>query len=284
MPRARRSARDGRATSPRGISARQASAERFHEAASSSRRTFCGRPLKTCQEVFYVRQEYFSQSFAKRALGPDLVSSGHMRGARGEARRGEALQFSTAGAIMSRHTLRRLPGIREHLGDPSRSPLRMKSAKSSMQLVWPARDYLPWYISALEGGWSPDSLRGEAAAREQLTRIAEDADAFVASLIDREAAGEPIALPDGPAVPRLPRYHRWMWDGDFCGSIGFAGSPGPKRFLPIALDTSAIQWCPGSGGAGTRRSHWAPCCGTQKLKGFGMSRSRQHPRTQRRSA
>ena len=63
-----------------------------------------------------------------------------------------------------------------------------------VKLVWPSRDYLPQYIAALERGWSPDNLRGEAAAREQLAQIAVDLDAFLASLVDREAAGDPIAL------------------------------------------------------------------------------------------
>ena len=74
-----------------------------------------------------------------------------------------------------------------------------------MQLVWPARAYLTGYIGALESGWSPDNLRPEAA-REELARIAADADAFLASLVDREAAGEPIVFPDGSSVRRLPGY------------------------------------------------------------------------------
>ena len=102
-------------------------------------------------------------------------------------------------------------------------------------LVWPSRDYLPSYVAALEQGWSPDNLRGAAAAREQLARIAGDADAFLASLVDREARGSPIALPDGTVVPRLPGYQRWMWDGEFCGSIGFRWQPGTEALPPYCL-------------------------------------------------
>jgi predicted acetyltransferase len=58
-----------------------------------------------------------------------------------------------------------------------------------MALVWPARTYLASYAAALERGWSPDNIRGAAAAREQLAKIAVDPDAFVASLVDREAKG-----------------------------------------------------------------------------------------------
>lgn len=103
-----------------------------------------------------------------------------------------------------------------------------------MNLVWPAREYLASYVGALERGWSPDNLRPEAA-REELSRIAADADAFLASLIDRDASGGPIALPDGAAVSRLPGYRRWMWDGEFCGSIGFRWQPGTEALPPYCL-------------------------------------------------
>jgi len=104
-----------------------------------------------------------------------------------------------------------------------------------MKLVWPAREYLPGYVDALERGWSPDNVRGEVAAREELIRIAADADAFLASLVDREAAGAPIIMLDGTTVPRLPGYQRWMWDGEFCGSIGFRWQRGTEALPSTCL-------------------------------------------------
>ena len=84
-----------------------------------------------------------------------------------------------------------------------------------MQLVWPSLDHLPGYVAALERGWSADNARGDAAAREELEKIGRDAAAFVAGVVDREAKGGPITLPDGSTVARLPGYRRWLWDG--CG-------------------------------------------------------------------
>ena len=106
---------------------------------------------------------------------------------------------------------------------------------ATMTLVWPSNDYLSGYVAALERGWSPDNLRGEVAAREQLDRIAADAQAFLASLVDREARGRPITLPGGTVVPRLPGYQRWMWDGEFCGSIGFRWQLGTEALPPYCL-------------------------------------------------
>lgn len=95
-----------------------------------------------------------------------------------------------------------------------------------MKLVVPSLAELPRYADALRRGWSPDNVRLETAAREELDRIAADPAAFVASLDDPEAKGGPITLADGSKVVRLPGYRRWMWDGDFCGSISFRWQQG----------------------------------------------------------
>jgi predicted acetyltransferase len=117
--------------------------------------------------------------------------------------------------------------------------------ESSMRLVWPAQQYLPAYVKALETGWSPDNLREEAAAREELASIAADANLFLASLVDRTGAGDPIELLDGTTVPRLPAYRKWMWDGQFCGSIGFRWQPGTEALPPHCLGHigySVVPW------------------------------------------
>lgn len=88
-----------------------------------------------------------------------------------------------------------------------------------MKLVKPSLEFLPSYKAALERGWSPGETR-PATAQEELERIAQDADAFVALLDDPEAKGPPITLADNSKVNRIPGFKRWMWDGEFCGDIG----------------------------------------------------------------
>jgi len=105
----------------------------------------------------------------------------------------------------------------------------------TLQLVWPSSKYLPSYVSALERGWSADTVRGRAAADEELASIQRDSGAFLASLVDREAAGEPVTLPNGSKVPRLPGYRRWLWDGEFCGSINFRWQRGTEALPPHCL-------------------------------------------------
>ena len=102
-----------------------------------------------------------------------------------------------------------------------------------MHLVSPSRDYLASYIDALERGRSPDNLRA-AAVHEQLARIAVDAEGFLASLGDRSASGM-VTLPDGSQARRIPGYRRWMWDGEFCGTIGLRWQPGTEALPPHCL-------------------------------------------------
>jgi len=118
-----------------------------------------------------------------------------------------------------------------------------------MHLVWPAPPYLPGYGNALARGWSPDNLRPEAAG-EELERITENADRFLAEQVDRDAKGPPVTLPDGTTVPRLPGIHMWMWDGEFCGTIGFCWQPGTPELPPYCLGHigyAVVPWKRGLG-------------------------------------
>ncbi|HEX3281424.1 MAG TPA: GNAT family N-acetyltransferase [Pyrinomonadaceae bacterium] len=113
-----------------------------------------------------------------------------------------------------------------------------------MELVWPAADYLPGYVRALEQGWSPDNLRPQAA-QEQLARVAENPARFLSELIDREARGPQVILPGGRSVARLPGYSQWMWDGEFCGVINFRWQPGTAElpeYCPGHIGYAVVPW------------------------------------------
>lgn len=114
-----------------------------------------------------------------------------------------------------------------------------------MHLVWPAPRYLASYVAALKRGWSHDNLRGATATREALEQIAAGAGAFLDSQVDREAKGAPIVLADGSTRARLPGFHCWMWDGEFCGSIGLRWKPGtsalPEHLLGH-IGYSVVPW------------------------------------------
>jgi len=118
------------------------------------------------------------------------------------------------------------------------------TAGAPLTLVWPGLEYLASYVAALEQGWSPDTLRDDAA-REELERIATNPRVFLAEQVDREAAGPPVTLPDGTSAARLPGFHRWMWDGDFCGVIGLRWQPGTEALPSYVLGHigfSVVPW------------------------------------------
>lgn len=103
-----------------------------------------------------------------------------------------------------------------------------------MELVWPSAAYLPSYVEALTKGWSMDNTRPDAAA-EQLAKVEADSEAFLASLLLKESNGQAVTLSDGSKVPRIPGYQRWMWDGEFCGSIGLRWQRGTQELPPYCL-------------------------------------------------
>ena len=114
----------------------------------------------------------------------------------------------------------------------------------AMTLVRPAAAHLPSYVEALRSGWSPDTLRPEAAT-EQLATIEEDAAGFLAGLEDRDPRGATVTLPDGSRVPRLPWIVRWMWDGGFVGSINLRWQHGTSELPPRVLGHIGYSVVPG---------------------------------------
>jgi predicted acetyltransferase len=124
------------------------------------------------------------------------------------------------------------------------------TTNTPMRLVRPSHEHLASYVAALERGWSSDNVRGSERTREELQQIAADANAFLASMDDREAKGPPIKMPDGSSVPRLPGWRRWMWDGEFAGAIGFRWQPGTSALPPWCLGHigyGVVPWKEGRG-------------------------------------
>ena len=96
-----------------------------------------------------------------------------------------------------------------------------------MELRFPDLDMLDSYVAAVERGWQPAMNRPESGT-EELAAIAADPERFVRSKVDLEATGPPVVQPDGTSRPKIPGYHKWMWDGEFCGGISFRWSkPSP---------------------------------------------------------
>lgn len=114
-----------------------------------------------------------------------------------------------------------------------------------MQLVVPSMDLLPSYVAALETGWSPNNVRNVSA--EQLAAIREGPVAFIVGLTMQ---GGTITLPNGTEVPKLPFIARWIWDGEFCGSISLRWQEGTDALPPHVLGHigyAVVPWKRGRG-------------------------------------
>jgi predicted acetyltransferase len=103
-----------------------------------------------------------------------------------------------------------------------------------IRLLRASGEHLAAYADALKRGWSPDNLE-DGRRLEELDAIARDPNAFLAKFDDREAKGPRIRLPDGSLMSRLPGFVRWIWDGEFAGSIGLRWQPGTAALPPTCL-------------------------------------------------
>jgi predicted acetyltransferase len=113
-----------------------------------------------------------------------------------------------------------------------------------MELKWPDETMLVSYVDAIERGWSPHTMVVDEGLRE-LASIRVDPPAFIRQLVDLDASGPDIPMPDGSFAPRLPGYRKWMWDGAFCGSIGFRWQPGTAALPSYVLGHigySVVPW------------------------------------------
>jgi predicted acetyltransferase len=115
----------------------------------------------------------------------------------------------------------------------------------NVRIIKPSLAELSAYKEALDKGWSPDNMSSEQRRVADLAKIASDPEAFLDSFEDPDGKCEAITLPDGTHVPRLPGIGRWIWDGEFCGHIGFRWQKVTPDLPPTCLGHigySVVPW------------------------------------------
>lgn len=152
-------------------------------------------------------------------------------------------------------------------------------------LETPSLDLLSAYADALRRGWSPDNVRGKAAADEELERIAADPEAFVRSLDNPDGGGPPVMRLDGSLGTRLPSIRRWIWDEGFCGSIGLRWGPGggplPDWFPYGHIGYAVPSWRRGRGCATEGLRQLLPEARARGLDHVELTTDADNPASQR---
>jgi predicted acetyltransferase len=136
-----------------------------------------------------------------------------------------------------------------------------------MDLIRPGAEHLPSFLDALRRGWSPDTtLVGRD--QETIDRVTSDPDRFLELMDDREAVGGSVRQPDGTSVRRLPGLTRWMWDGEFAGSINLRWQPGTTDLPPTCLGHigyAVVPWKRGRGYATAALAAMLPIAAAEGL-------------------
>lgn len=119
-----------------------------------------------------------------------------------------------------------------------------------MQLVAPSIEGLGPYSAALERGFCPDNMRGPDATVAVLAELESSPVAYLATLTVVAEESQPRSRLGEAAQPRLRKFTRWMWDGDFAGVIELRWIPGttdlPEHTLGH-IGFSVVPWRRGRG-------------------------------------
>lgn len=106
------------------------------------------------------------------------------------------------------------------------------------ELLTPSLDLVPAYRVALQRGYSPDDVRGPDATVQSLNEIDANAAGYIRSLHHEQGR---TALSERSLPVTVVR---WMWDGDFAGSIGLRWQAGAAACPDNALGNVAVSVVP----------------------------------------
>lgn len=136
----------------------------------------------------------------------------------------------------------------------------------SLQIHVPSLALLPGYIEALEKGFSTSTIVD--TARRDLEAIRQDAEKFLKKFdVDCD---EPVELPDGTKVARLPCHTRWLFDEEgFCGQVSFRWQRGTDELPAHVLGHIGYAIVPWKRGRGYGTQALAMMLPIARMEGLG---------------
>jgi len=111
---------------------------------------------------------------------------------------------------------------------------------ADIRLIAPNAELLDSYAAALRAGWSPNTMRDVSA--DELAAVEDDPEEFLRDLTDETGVVE-LATGGGSRVCRSGFF--WIWDGEFCGSIGLRYQPGSEDLpshVPGHIGYTIVPW------------------------------------------
>jgi predicted acetyltransferase len=127
-----------------------------------------------------------------------------------------------------------------------------------VEIVVPSPEHVPSYLSALKCGWTFDAFF--TGGVENALHLAKNAPDLLVQTLSG-GASETVTLPNGESVPRLPSVMRWMWDGEFAGSINVRWQNGTTALPAYVLGHvgyGVVTQRQGRGYATSALSHMLP--------------------------
>jgi len=87
-----------------------------------------------------------------------------------------------------------------------------------MQLIQPTVDHLQSSLQTLERGWNP-LYYNHTVPLTLIEAMKKDPERFIFFHHDPTSESCAQKFKDGPTKPSIPSITKWMWDGDYAGSI-----------------------------------------------------------------
>lgn len=101
-----------------------------------------------------------------------------------------------------------------------------------MELVVPTVEHVSSYLTALECGWTFDAFF--TGGEENALFLAQTSPQLLVDTVNGNASSS-VTLPSGDPVPRLPSIMRWIWDGEFVGSVNVRWQTGTTELPAYVL-------------------------------------------------
>jgi predicted acetyltransferase len=141
-----------------------------------------------------------------------------------------------------------------------------------VELVAPNVEQLPGFIDAVRRGY-PGYRILFGSTDAMLAMADDDPQSVIEVLRDRSTDGL-LYHSDGTTSPRIPALFRWMWDGEFAGTIDLRWQPDGTgelpEYIPGHVGYGTVEWKRGRGYATQALAQLLPLAAAEGLTSIDL--------------